>query len=257
MNSLCRTKCLYCLLLVVLASSARCDDTSDLIHEWLGIESQRGVLRSEWEQSKNILDGQIELYQKQISEYRRVVASKSNSTDGLDEKRQEITDAQALLEEKQARIKDEIDIALHHLRRMQSRLPPFIRTDLSEDLDNINTDNTNVGNTVDGIVAAIQSLYQLNQRITVNKSSIFIEDAGQDIHVSQVYLGLGHAWYVSDDDANFGYGRSTQSGWRWWNNEASSELFNDGLKASDIRKLVWVIENPQQAEFSRLPIAID
>ncbi len=109
----------------------------------------------------------------------------------------------------------------------------------------------------------ILTLYQLvnefDERVALNRSSMEIPTSAgkfQNILVSQMYLGVSQAWYVSDDGLLYGYGRADNSGWRWWHNEASSAELGRVLDPQDLIQLRDILEKPTSAKFIDLPIKV-
>ena len=246
-----------CFFVFITSPITASDEISGLIHQWLILESQRGQLRSEWEQNKAVLDSQVVLYKKQIQEYNGLIAKQADSATDLDKKRKGIAEKQNKLEDKQARIKGELKIAVHHLHSTIEYLPPFAKKTVIDELQAIDIEAVNIGKTVDSTIALIRALHELNGKINLNTSNLSVNDNGKSINVTQVYVGLSHGWYVSEDNSNFGYGMLTKSGWRWWHNESARNLFGEKFNARDVREILAIIENPQQAKLSRLPITIN
>ena len=248
-----------CFIFIVffISFNAFSDDSSFLIHDWLMLESQRGAITSEWEKNKANLDAQISLYRKQIAEYKTVIESQSKNTNDLDERRKMITLRQSELEEKQAIIKEKVNIALHKIGTNLDRLPPFVKKQVSEELQGITSDVSNISKTVDSLVATIRMLFEHNEKITLHKSELKIEENNTNIHVTQVYVGLSHGWYVSEDNTRYGYGRATDNGWKWWHNEDSTALLNEQFEARDVRKLIDSMRDPQNARLSTMPLVIN
>ena len=102
---------------------------------------------------------------------------------------------------------------------------------------------------------------EFDQRVAINKATIELPVAGQEstrsVRVTQVYLGLTQGWYLSEDASEYGYGRATALGWKWWSNqEAESELGQE-LDSKEIKTLISIMENPALAELVSLPVKLE
>ena len=70
---------------------------------------------------------------------------------------------------------------------------------------------------------------------------------GNERQVQVIYLGLGQAYFVDQNNTIAGRGAPGSEGWMW--------SFNNGL-ASKIRKIIGIYENGLPAEFVSIPVEI-
>jgi hypothetical protein len=104
----------------------------------------------------------------------------------------------------------------------------------------------------------IKQATDFNSRIATHTALLAVTHQGQtqQVLVEQVYLGLGHGWYLSSDQKYFGYGRSSQHGWQWWHGEAVKQVLPMQTTKSDIARVIRILKTPTQAKYVQLPIAL-
>ena len=97
------------------------------------------------------------------------------------------------------------------------------------------------------VLTLLDKLMDFEQRISVHEMSISNQD-GKPIWVKQVYLGIHHAWFVSDDLSYAGSGSPHASGWTW--------KFEQSSMAKEIRNTVDIIERKRDADWVSLPMTL-
>jgi hypothetical protein len=100
---------------------------------------------------------------------------------------------------------------------------------------------------------------EFDDRVALNRITMELPDTNgqlQQLFVTQIYLGVGQGWYVSDDGSAYGYGRATKLGWSWWHGDQASAELGRELDPQDLLRVRSVLENPTTATFVSLPIKI-
>ena len=100
---------------------------------------------------------------------------------------------------------------------------------------------------------------EFDNRVGIHRSAMKLVDKEgnpQKLLVTQLYLGAGQGWYVSDDGNSYGYGRATKLGWNWWHGSDASDELGNKLDPQDLLRLRTILENPTTATFLSLPIKI-
>lgn len=232
-------------------------DLYRLMSRWIDLETQKGRAQSEWNNRKLELNQRLELYQIEQETLQNVLAQTDLSTSEVDERRLALLEMQEKLESEQVLMQSQLEEAMTMALALHPRLPPPLHEQWQDMFPQLSHEGSS--GKLEDILGLFKLVEEFNQRIAMHRTIMKIPSPdGQSLVllVTQVYLGAGQGWYVSDDGSHYGYGRAAVDGWRWWHmDEATAQLGRD-LNPEDLLKTVGMLENPTTAGFVKLPVTI-
>lgn len=232
-----------------------------LMQQWLDLESQKGKLELSWQTNQQSLQNQIKLLKEEKAALRALINKAKDARSEVDEKRFELTRQQQQLEENQRLVEAELKSLMQFINRVSPLLPPPIQAQWEEALTTINSTPYSNSEQLEKLLSMFKSAAEFNQRVALNNTNMTVPTAGGEtqILVSQIYLGLSQAWYVSQDGQSFGIGRVEQHGWQWHHKEQAQQLL--GLSSHEdlmqsLAKIKSMLNKPTTAAFVNAPLAI-
>ena len=227
---------------------------------WVKLESQRGLLNTQWEEQKFILHQKLSIFEHQLSEYQEIAKQRDQSKTDLDTKRLELTQRQSTLEQEQHRIKQAYQTSLSRIQIIQHRLPPPLQNRV-ESIKQQHTDGTTqlFSSKLESLISVLKDIYEFDEKISVVDSEIKIKSGELDasaIYSTQIYLGLAYAWFFTQDGSVYGYGKPTSQGWQWFSNTEGNIAAKNLPNTEKLRNIVKMIEDTDNAKLVSLPIKI-
>jgi hypothetical protein len=98
-----------------------------------------------------------------------------------------------------------------------------------------------------------------NKRIALHRTTMELQTVDNNtakVLVTQIYMGISHGWYVSDDGSAYGYGKANTLGWTWWHGTDASKELGHELEPQDLLDVRSVLENPTSASYLPLPLKL-
>ena len=236
------------------------DDTPDqLMSKWLDLESQKGRLQSQWHSRKSELERRLELFAIEKDALKAVLEQTSEATSEVDQRRLSLLTVQDELEREQIFVESQIQETGKLAQRLLPRLPPPLQTEWREKMPLLTQEGIGNSEKLERLLGMFKLVEEFDNRVALHRSTMALPGLSGEEHlilVTQIYLGTGQGWYVSDDGNEFGYGRATTLGWNWWHGNKASEELGRELSPQTILKVRAVLENPTTAKFLSLPIKI-
>jgi Protein of unknown function (DUF3450) len=250
-------------LVLLVAFSLPClSETSvdGLMQKWIQLESQKGKLQMEWAERKSELERRQQLLETEKSALSEVVSQTEVSTSDMDQHRKTLLTDQEQLEQEQSLLTEQINQAVLSIQSFQYKLPPPLADEVGVKMGLLDT-NLSQSEKLERLLSIFKLIDEFNQRVAIHKATIDLaannDEAARSIRVTQIYLGLSQGWYLSEDASEYGYGRATQLGWKWWSkNELEAELGRE-LDPQEIKNMIAIIENPTLADLVSLPIKLE
>lgn len=235
-------------------------NTDELMQQWIKLESQKGKLQTEWAERKAELERRQQLLVAEQSSLEEVLSQTAESRSDTDQRRKALLTDQERLEQEQTLMAEQVNKAIASLQSIQFRLPPPLATEVDSKMKSLQSDLT-ASEKLERLLSIYKLMNEFDQRVAINKATMELPVAGQEstrsVRVTQIYLGLTQGWYLSEDASEYGYGRATALGWKWWSNqEAESELGQE-LDPNEIKTLISIMENPALAELVSLPVKLE
>lgn len=254
---------LWLLVLIPLSSFAATDDNNksldSLMSQWLSLERQKGGLQTEWNTRREQLDHRLELLDDEQAALREAIAQKSETRNEVDERRLALLESQEKLEKEQALVESQLQHATASAIALKPRLPPPLQSEWQQKMALLENPGTGNSEKLDRLLTLFKLVEEFDNRVALNRSTMELPGSDGQARirlVTQIYLGAGQGWYVSDDGKSYGYGRATKLGWNWWHGKAASEELGRELDPQALLRLRSILERPTTAEFLSLPIKV-
>ncbi len=235
-------------------------DTDELMQKWIKLESQKGKLQTEWAERKVELERRQQLLVAEQSSINEVLSQTAESRSDTDQRRKALLTDQERLEQEQSAMAEQVNKAIASIQSIQFRLPPPLATEVDSKMKSLQSDLTG-SEKLERLLSVYKLINEFDQRVAVNKATIELPTSGQEstrsIRVTQIYLGLTQGWYLSEDSSEYGYGRATALGWKWWSNEESEKELGQELDPKEIKTLISITDNPALAELVSLPVKLE
>ncbi|MCA8956634.1 MAG: DUF3450 family protein [Planctomycetes bacterium] len=237
-----------------------------LLEKWLQVRQQISRETREWELQRELLDSRIALVQRELD------AADGKSADVLariTENRKGIAEAKrekAVLDQATAGLPELVAGLEERLRTLLPRLPETLRNEISAVSQRLPSKpeaspatakveaapKTDTPRPAAKLVTRMQVVIELLKRIDKFNSEVSIRSETRDVGdgkraaVSVVYLGLGQAFYATEDGKYAGTGVPTDEGWHW-------TIKND-LGPAVVRAVG--MKNGKPAAFVALPVQV-
>ncbi len=243
----------------VISAQAFADPQSldSLTGQWLELEKQKGKMQQQWGERKSYLQQRIELLDVERNSLQEVKQSANESIAKIDKERSELLEGQLRLERESELLANSIAYSLTHLNQLSSKFPPPLSDQWQKKIANIELKKS-LSEKLEFILSVFKSIGEFNQRIVLHRGTINLTDADgavKTIMANQVYMGVGHGWYVSDDQIYYGYGNADSGTWRWWHGVDAAAKLKVDFTADMVVDVVKILQEPTQARYVPLPIS--
>jgi hypothetical protein len=189
-------------------------EVDELTLRWTRLEQQRDALLADWRTAKPILEQQLSLLERETRELTELVEASTREQDEVEQRRLELLEEQTRLEQEQAALDRSLAQAVIVLRALHLQLPPPLVRAWEERLPELEDPLRTATEKLQLTIELLQQLDDFDQRITLNEVVMRLEDGSNHL-VKQIYLGLSHGWYATEDGRYAASGMATPEGWRW------------------------------------------
>lgn len=221
-------------------------EVDELTLRWTQLEQQRDALLAGWRTGQPILEQQLALLVRETRELTELVDASAREQDEVEQRRLELLEEQTRLEQEQAALERSLEQVSIVLRSLHPQLPPPLVEAWQERLPQFDDPLRTVTEKLQLTVELLQQLDDFDQRITLNEAVMLLED-GRNHLVKQVYLGLSHGWYATEDGSVAASGMATPEGWRW-------TPMTDGRAVLDT---VAILERRIEPALVSIPLTLD
>lgn len=224
------------------------DETRAALEKWVQTRQIISKEREDWKVERSLLEQRIGMIEGEIADYRASSAEARASIDEaaatqreLDEKNEALKEASQALEEHVAGLEQRV-LAL------ATRFPPPLRKQVDTLLrlvpENPAETELGLGQRYQSIVGVLTMANKFNREVHAVPEVRTLPD-GTSATVTVLYVGLGQAWYVTEDGMSAGVGTVGEDGWVW---NAANE------HAAAIQSAVAIWEGSEGAEFQLVPL---
>lgn len=233
-----------------LEARDRISNTRTAMEEW--VETERAISRErrDWVLGRELLNDRIALIEREIEGFEKSISDAGESIAEADKKRLELVaknDGLKAASDVLDGIAAEFEEAM---RGLLSRLPDPIRDrvkPLSQRLPKEGEEvETDLSERFMNMVGILNEIDKFNQQITLTSEVRELDD-GTAAEVAAMYVGLGQAYFATNNGRSGGVGRASESAWVWESADAA---------ALDIKEAIAVLKNETPAKFVRLPIVV-
>jgi multidrug efflux pump subunit AcrA (membrane-fusion protein) len=236
------------LLLPLLAGAEPATRTADqLVSQWVGLAQQRNQLQTDWALSEAQLQQQVTLLKAEQQALTQALAASQGERSEVDKARAQLLQEQEQMEADQQALEEQLERAYKQVRRVAPQLPPPLAAKWREPLATLGTTSLDTSERLQALLALVADFDQFNQRVALNTTAMTLSD-GREIVADQVYLGVAQGWYISADDAHFGRGTASASGWQW--HEQAD------LNPAQVRAIVATLKGEREPAIIPAPVAI-
>lgn len=231
------------------SSQSTLEATRLTMDKWIETQQIISKERKEWQQSKDILLGRLELVKKEVATLQEKIKQAQSSVAETDQKRNALAAENDQIKAAGAKLTDAVVGMESDIRRISKQLPDPTLTKLQPLYQRIPADATNTrvstAERFQNVLGILNELNKTNNEIAVNYEVRTLAD-GKASEVRAVYIGLAQAYYVSMKE-EAGIGRPTTEGWIW---EPSNAI------ARSVLEILEILEGKQTPAFIPLPIKI-
>jgi hypothetical protein len=217
-----------------------------LTQQWTDLERQKDLLRAEWRTQEPVLQQQLALLEREITELNTLLEATAQQQGQVEQRRLELLEEQTRLEEESAAVEASLaqsSLALHSLHR---DLPPPLAQAWEEELARLDNPVETVTERFRKLLELLGQLDDFNAKVTLNEAVMTLDDGNEHV-VKQVYLGLSHGWYVTADERFAAAGQTGPDGWVWTPVE----------DAKPIAKIVGILEQRVDPDFVSIPLELN
>jgi len=228
------------------------DDTRALLQQWIEAEEAISKERNDWKLGKQILEDRISMVKSEIETLKTQIVEAKEEIIKADQDRekviQENEDLKAVSEELKAIVTGlETDLKKSILSNLtdpaRSKLEVFIK----RIPDDPNNENLSMSQRFSNVVGLIDQINKANGEILLESELRTVE--GKEVSVQSMYLGLGQAFYVTNQMDKAGVGRPGDGdGWTW------TPINN---RAPEIARAISILNGDEIAEFVPVPVKIN
>ncbi len=231
--------------------AAQIESARQAMRLWVETRKEISAERANAVLSRDMLENRIELVEAEIERLRGEVTRIEGEMTDADIAREELLERKSSLDDAASALEGVIEQIETRTRGLLVKLPVPLRERVSLLSRRLGDD----GSTPDGTLAerfmntigVLNEVDKFNGDILTLRESLVLGD-GRDAEVDVVYIGLGQAFYVSDDGTDAGRGRITDEGWKW---------VSDPTMAGPVRDVVRILAGERPAAFVKIPVAID
>jgi len=241
------------LLLAAIARPSGAQEPADpirqidaLTQQWTSLERQKDELRSEWRTQKPVLEQQLTLLEREISELETLIKTTTEQQDDVEQQRLAMLEEQTRLEQDSAALEASLAQASLNLHSLTRDLPPPLSKHWDDDLARLDNPLATVSERFQKLLDLLGQLDDFDAKVTLNEAVITLGDGGDHV-VKQVYLGLSHGWYVTADQRFAAAGMPGPDGWAW-------SPVADGAA---IAKIVGILEQREHPEFVSIGLKLN
>lgn len=235
------------------------DELNELMSNWISLESQKGKLQTQWNARNQQLEQKIALFETERESLQTVIDNSQKTGGDVDERRLSLLQKQQTLESEQALVSSKIQSATNAVRNLVLRLPPPVQNQWQEKMPLLDQADVSDSEKLERLLSLFKMAEDFDKRIALHRTTMELQAADKStekVLVTQIYMGISHGWYVSDDGSAYGYGKASALGWTWWHGADASKELGHELEPEDLLNVRAVLENPTNASYFPLPLKL-
>ncbi len=232
------------------AEVSNIDNTRAALDKW--VETRRIISQEkhDFELGKEMINERTEIVEREIDSLKSKMGDADKSITEADKNRTELVEENEKLKKASSSLNGTITELENHTKELLKRLPDIIRErvkPLSQRFpDNPKDTKLSLSERFQNVIGVLNEVNKFNREITANSEVRTLPD-GKAAEVTALYLGIGRAYYVSNDRKIAGTGAASATEWVWT---------PDNKSASQIADAIAVLKNEKVATFVQLPIDI-
>jgi hypothetical protein len=221
------------------------DNAEKLVTQWVALEKQNTHLKSQWQDTKRLLQQRIALLKQEKSQLITLTTVNEKQVDDVSEARQKLLTLQTSMESKQAILSTWLNNQLAQVNNIHQQLPPPLANSWQTTLNEL--DENDVSKRLESLLSLYQSFDEFNQRVSTQQATI-IDANAQEKMVHQLFLGVARGWYVTLDGTTAVAGQPSANGWQWQHNHPVS--------AQEVKDALAMLAHKKEARLITLPLSL-
>jgi TolA-binding protein len=222
------------------------------LQKWVETEQILSKEKQEWKLGQQILQDRIDLLEGEIKDLEQKIKESKQAIVDADKKRESTVNdnknlknaSEALagmIGKLEAQIKDQLLVKLP--QTLQDKLGPLTQRLPAHAKET----KLSLAQRFQNVVGILNEINKFNGTITT-ATAVRAIDGGLEAEVKEIYLGLGHAYYVNGTGDKAAVGRPGARGWEW-------TAVND--RAPEISQIFRILADEQVPDFVPLPVKMD
>lgn len=231
-------------------SADKLSNTRSTLQSWVETRQLTSKTRSDWQADKETIQQTMLILERELKGVEEKFSKLSTNNIQAEKERAETEASIKASTEGLAPVQGFAVEFEGQIRALVPRLPDPLKDILKPMLARLPVEGTNTAmkatERVQAIVAILNELDKFNNAINVF-SEKRKNEAGAEVSVETVYVGLGSAYFVNDSGDFAGMGTPGATGWEWSNKPAI---------AGHVREVIRIYRNERPAKFVSLPAVI-
>ncbi len=224
--------------------------TRAALEEWMEQRRLIAKLRAEWDEGREILQARIDVTETEIADLRERIAKAEEGISGFEEQRSKLERDKERLKEASSSLESQIGPLEQQTRQLVARLPHPLQEKLKTLTQRIPEDPENtelgLGLRFQNIVGILDMANKFNNEVADFPETLTLAE-GKRAEVTAIYIGVGQAYYLSDDGKSAGIGFGGPEGWTW---RPQDDI------APQVRQLLDILGGQKAAEFVTVPMRV-
>lgn len=226
-------------------TSSSVDNAEKLVTQWVSLEKQNTHLKSQWQDTKRLLQQRITLLKQEKLQLNALTTVHEKQVDDVGQARQKLLTLQTSMESKQTILSQWLNHELAQINNIHQQLPPPLAKSWQTTLNEL--DDKDVSKRLESLLNLYQSFDEFNQRVSTQQATI-IDANGQEKMVHQLFLGVARGWYLTLDGTTAVAGMPSTDGWQWQHNQPVS--------AQEVKDALAMLAHKKEARLITLPMSL-
>ncbi|MBL4801621.1 MAG: DUF3450 family protein [Emcibacter sp.] len=238
---------LVLILPISIAEARSPQDVRVVLQEW--VETERLISKEDqiWQQNKAALGDVLTALGKEEQILKERINTTQHLTVTADKERSGLLKERGEYQEFSRLLAGKIGNYERQVIKLLVSLPPLLQQELAPfTLKLRNNSDLSLSVRARTVVNIISQIEKFDNAITLSRDVRRL-DAGKEVEVDVLYIGLAQAFYVDKNAEHAGWGDVTEEGWDWQEN-------ND--LAGDIKDAIDIYESRKSPELVELPLKI-
>lgn len=224
---------------VTASSETKTQQIESVMSEWLSIERQSDHLSGAWQGQKLLLEQRIDLLRLEEKKLTEKLNKHSTSETKTQQVRLDLARQQTKYEAGQRETTQALSHMYLQIVDLLPRLPVPLSLYWQQALDSLDQarESASASRRLEAYLKMYVAMAEFETKLTRHQTVMSF--GTEKLAVEQFYLGLGAAWYLSQDGRYAGFGHGHGAVWQW---QADNSL------VPQVTKLKHALENPETNE---------
>jgi hypothetical protein len=214
------------------------------LEKWVETKQATSKEKSDWDAKKAMLRDLNEIRRAEIEKLSEFAAAAEYRIEEIETKRAKFSDEETRLKAWRKEMTEKTEAIENSLRPLLSRMPPPLREKVSESVTRLQTPeaDTPLQTRTRDVLLILQAVLEFQNAITIDGDVREVDGKRREVDI--LYFGLSRAWFCDRNGSYGGYGKVTDKGWEW---------VDDNRVAAEVRKTIDVRRRDVPPELVELP----